>query len=69
VALSLSYLPGITIFGVGLGAVAFSYFQGFSKETFHGQVLPGVQILKWGGALLLGAGLLPLIEEWISVMF
>lgn len=57
-----SDLSALTVFGVGLGAVAFSYFHGYSKETFHGQVLPGVQFLKWIGFFLLLAGLLPLLE-------
>jgi len=64
-----SDLTALTAFGVGLGAVVFSYFHGFSKETFHGQVLPGVQIMKWIGVLLLLAGLFPLFEEWMSIAF
>ncbi len=69
IALSLSELPGNTVFGVGLGAMALSYFHGFSKETFHGQALPGVQIIKWVGFFLLLWGLFPMFEEWLSIAF
>jgi predicted amidophosphoribosyltransferase len=67
--LFFSGTPSITAFGVGIGAVAFSYSQGFSKEVFHGQVSSGTRIWKWAGFFLLSAGLFPLIVNWLATIF
>jgi hypothetical protein len=67
--LFFSHMSNIIVFGVGIGALAFSYLNGFSKEVFHGQVSPWIRALKWAGFFLLLAGLFPLFIEWLAFVF